>query len=411
MTDPMREESTELLARLEESLFLLHDWLRRNGWAGYDPYDFQHWRSRFPSVICNHAPWRWPLSLVARIEQRHPGGIRRIFRFPKLIYPEAMGLFAESYAVMHELYGDPAYISLAKECAHWLLENSSLKSSGLGWGLPFDWNSIFLVPAGTMCGSTTAVCAAGFWKLFLVTGDNTFLDACVRIADAFVQELNIDRIDDRTVCFSYTPLDRWHIHNANLTTAAFLARVGARKGRADFLELASQAGRYALINQRDDGSLPYRALDQVARATNDHYHCGYEMRALHVLGLALGDPAYLDAVRRYYVFYESRFLGDDGAPWRNPNDPDIVDIHGCSEALLLHADLLDFIPGVRRRLIASARWTLENMQAPDGSFLYRILNRTRREVHLNIPFIRWGQARMMRGLTAAIASLKQSGGT
>jgi hypothetical protein len=316
-----------------------------------------------------------------------------------------MGLFAESYAVMHELYGDVVYLDLAQECSAWLLENPSTACSGLGWGLPFDWHSIFLVPAGTMCGSTTAVCAASLWKLFNVTGDELFLNACIRIADAFVHDLNIDRIDDRTICFSYTPLDRWHIHNANLTTAAFLAVVGAHMGREDLLDLARQAGHYALVNQSDDGSLPYRSIDQVAHSSNDHYHCGYEMRALYTLGLTLHDPAYFDAVRRYYAFYISHFFGDDGAPWRNPYNPSLVDIHGCSEALLLNAELFDFIPEARQRLIASANWTLENMQSPDGYFVYRITNRTQREVRLDVPFIRWGQARMMRGLTSAIAGL------
>jgi len=303
---------------------------------------------------------------------------------------------------MHELYGGSEYLSLAKECADWLLKHPSPGYPGLGWGLPIDWQGNTFYPRGTPFPIVSAVCGHGFWRLHHLTGDAIYLDACRRICEGFVQQLRIDRWGDDRLCFSYSPLDDYHVHNVNLTVAAFLVQVGRPIHEEAWIRLGHQAANYSLAAQMDDGSLPYQDPEQAKAIHRDNIHCGFEVRALHALWKLTGRPAYEQAFRRYYHYYISHFCGDDGAPWRNPDDPTLIDVHGCAEVLILFAQVADDEPDAALRLQQSARWILDHMPSDRGYFIHQILRGRQGMQKHDFPFIRWGEAWMMRGLTAAL---------
>ena len=405
----MSENSTDLLAQSEAALFRLHAWLQNNGWAGFDPYDLQHLRQQVPTLLRETPVVRWPVSLLFRLAEQFPARSRSVL-IPRRIYPKAMGLFAESYAVMHELYGGGAYLTLARECADWLLRNPSAGYSGLGWGLPIDWQGKTFYPQGTPFPIVSAICGHGFWRLYRLTGDPIYMDACRRICEGFVHQLQIDRFGDDRLCFSYSPLDNYHVHNVNLTIAAFLIQVGQSIREESWVQLGHKAANYSLAAQTADGGLPYQDLEQVHREHRDNIHSGFEVRAFHALWKLTGRPVYEQAFRRYFGYYISHYYGEDGAPWRNPGDSRVVDVHGCAEALLLYSQVANDEQRAVVPLRKSVQWILDHMQSPKGYFIYRSINQGNGLEPCDVPFIRWGQAWMMRGLTAAIRRGRESHG-
>ena len=398
-------QQNALRTRVEDSLLKVDRWVQANGWAGYDPYDLEDWWLSLPERIRELRVFgRRPSRFFACLGRRYPRCFRRIFVEPK-IYPKAMGLFTEAYVSMYEYFRADEYLNVAKCTAQWLLDHVSEGYRGYGWGLPIDWQSLIFIPAGTPCGTVSAICGDGFWKLYEVTAEGRYLEACQRISQGFVEDLKIDRPGPNMVCFSYTPLDSFHVHNLNLMIAAFLARVGSHIGNDRYVELAIKAGNYAVQEQRDDGSLDYWGRDQTTGFRSDHYHSGFDIRALHSLWKSTGLREFQMAAQRYYEYYKRSFFGEDGAPLRNPDDVTLIDIHGCAEALICNAQVAGDFPRAYELLQRAAVWTIENMQRPAGYFIYRIVSRNERQKRIDIPYIRWGQAWMMRGLTACLEAL------
>lgn len=387
---------------LEEAILKLHNWVQTNGWAGYDPYDLHHWHLQFPHFLRNTKYVRYACKLPLRAEHWYPCLVRRFLLIKKRIFPKAMGLFTESYVRMYEYFNKDEYLQLAKECASWLVDNIAKGYKGYGWGLPIDWQSRIFIPCGTPCGIVSVICGEGFWKLYRSTGKPEYLEYCRKVCEGFLRDLNIDDVGDGAICFSFTPLDHFHVHNPNVWIGSYLVKIGQCIENQEYINYGLKAAKYALGEQRDDGSLSYWGKDQATSFKSDHYHSGFEIRALHSLWKLTGWDGYYSAVDRYYEYYRNNFLSEDGAPFRNPRDSTVIDIHGCAEALICNAQLASDFPQARQLLEKSSRWTIENMQSPSGYFTYRIISKDGKQRHLDVPYIRWGQAWMMRGLTASL---------
>jgi hypothetical protein len=394
----------------EASLLKLHAWVQRNGWAGYDPYDVEHWYLQLPGRIRDTGFLRGLARLPVRVAARHPCLTRRLLGIEKRVYPKAMGLFMNAYVGMYDYFGRTEYLDLAQQCAQWLVDNVPTGYHGYGWGLPIDWQSRIFIPRGTPCGIVSVICAEGFWRLYLRTGKQQYMDYCRNVCTGFLEDLHLDSVGNGALCFSFTPLDHFHVHNPNLWIASFLMKVGQAVGEPAYLDKAEQAATYALQEQRQDGSLSYWGSDQDRAFHSDHYHSGFEIRALHTLWTLTARERYRSAWERYYHYYQRNFFSEEGVPFRNPNDPRLVDIHGCAEALLCHSRILEEFPPARLLLERSLQWTIANMQSSRGYFIHRLTLHHGKQHRTDIPYIRWGQAWMLHGLTAALLALAKPQG-
>lgn len=335
---------------LEGSLLRLHNWLQINGWAGYDPYDVEHWRLSLPSFLNKKKYIKALAGLPVRLEKHYPLQIRKLLRIKKQIYPKAMGLFIESYVVMYKYFGDPEYLTLAKECAFWLINNVSNGYKGHGWGLPIDWQSRIFIPHGTPCGIVSVICGEGLWRLYKCTNNAKYLECCRQVCEGLIRNLNIDKVGKNAICFSFTPIDHFHVHNPNLLIAAFLVKLGQHLECQEYIDYGLKAANYALLEQRQDGSLTYWGRDQDSNGALDHYHSGFEIRAFHSLWKLTSEEKYQKAAIRFFDYYKDHFIGKEGAPWRNPDNPNLIDIHGCAEALICNAQLSANFPSAKRIL-------------------------------------------------------------
>jgi len=395
---------------INSSIINLDGWLNKNGWAGYDPYDikgepfFLHVQ-RLAST--GSIPFKVVRELVFALEASYPLIARRMFGVKEEINPKAMGLFARAYLNLFQATGQEVYKDKALYCLMWLEQNPSQGYSGLCWGYPFDWQSQVLIPAGTPSAVVSSVVGDGFWTAYQVLGDRHYLAICESICKFFLCDLNMDRLPGGHLCFSYTPVDNFHVHNANLFVAEFLCRIGKETGKQELVEIGSHAAGYALSEQNPDGSLYYwgRIQNSYSPNTIDHYHSGFEIRALFGLWKQTGEAKYRQSVEKYYSFYRNNLITQrDGliAPKMTPRKFYPVNIHACAEAILCNATLAEEFLEARKILPDLCEWVISKMQTEAGWFIYMIRRAKSGENRAEVPYMRWGQAWMLLALSQVL---------
>ena len=379
-----------------------------NGWAGFDPHDVKG-SPLFMWLLRPHAglPRKVVRRAVFSVERYFPRATRALFGIEPTINAKGMALFARAYLQLFRATGEERYRRKGVECLDWLTAHPSPGYDEPCWGYPFDWQSGVVTPAGTPASVVTSAAADAFWTAWQTLGDEQYLKTCEGICRFFLTRLNQDRMPDGTICFSYTPLDDFHVHNANLMVAEQLVRVGRATGRREWEEIGVRAAAYALKEQNADGSIYYwgRVQDFYAPRTIDHYHSGFEIRSLHAIGQLTERADFREAARRYYAFYLEHLIersGESVAPKMTPRSFYPVNIHSCAEALVLNATLAAEEPEARRLLQPLVEWVIARMQTDRGYFIYMIHRMLGREVRTTIPYLRWGQAWMMLALSQCV---------
>jgi hypothetical protein len=385
---------------VESAIIRLDAWLTERNWQGHDPYDLRANRIfRFLSRRRSPFGRRWA-SRARRVIFRHPALMLKLLRQRPREVPKAMGLFMSSYSRLQGILGEEKCRSVVKHCADWLMANQSVGYPGSSWGYPFDWQSKVFVPKGTPSIVVSSTIGEGFLDAYMFTGDGRYLDVARNVCEFITNGLNVTA-DGDTACFSYTPLDHMCVHNANLMGAAFLLRVGSEVSSDQWRESALKAAEYTLRRQNDDGSFYYSSsASGRGRVHRDIYHSGFEIRSLFQIWQLTGDVRYYQAVQRYLEFYNRAYIRHDGAPIRDEftHAKASFDIHGCAESILCPSTLLPEFPDLASQLQLATEWTCSHMSNPDGSWAYFIDSRNRID---RTPYIRWGQAWMLRALAQA----------
>lgn len=400
----MERVLSEQLSLVEQSIARLDNWVISNGWAGYDPYDLrQH------SLLTISRPKAIGKAVRATIlgtELLFPMASRRILGIPQEVNAKAMGLFAAGYQVLYEATDEERYLDRAQEALTWLEENPSQNYTGLCWGQPFSWQSLVSIPKNTSSCVITAIAGDAFWRFYQMTLHSGYLDNCKSICEFFLNDLNIDEFGDGSICFSKTTVDHFHIHNCNLFVADFLLKIGKELKRREYVEAAWKAVAYTKSEQNDDGSICYCGKDQEDGCRIDHYHSGFEIRCLHSIWKSSAEEEIYRILERYYRFYCENLYTANGIPKIGPHALYPVDIHGCAEAILCQSTLAPDFPEARDYLQGCVSWIVNTMQQPDGWFIYTVRKMGWLRWKQKIPYIRWGQAWMLRALAQYYSWLK-----
>ena len=395
----MREEVIDSIVRLDH-------WVDRNGWAGYDPFDVRGhpWIVRLLSIQNRNLVIRGArFALLKATIDMSPLFWRKFLKVEQQVNPKAMALFASGYLDLYQRLKEDTYLHKASECLEWLEQNKSQGYAGAGWGLPFDWQALVLISRWTPVASVTAICGDAFWDFYKLTGDKKYLDTCQSICEFFLRDLNLDNADSGELCFSYVPVAKFHVHNGNLFVAEFLIRVGKELNHAEFYQQGIKALNYTLNAQNEDGSFyywspdvkeAYNIPDSILR-TVDHYHTGFVLRSLYSIYKNTNQKKVLNTLTKGYEFYKENLFEGGAIPRLYPHSEYPINIHGCAEAILCMSTLSDLFPEALDYAQRAFQWTRNNMQDKDGHFYYL---RTRFRLD-KTPYIRWGQAWMLRALS------------
>jgi len=384
----------------------LISWIKKNGWDGYDPYDIQDY---FIQQEKNNLPLSEQKKQdIATLAELSPVGVREELGIEKKRNAKALGLLTTAWSRLYKVTEKTEYLDEAKTIADWLINNPSQGYKNLCWGYPFDWQSVIFIPKGTPSAVVTTTVGYGMWELYTITHQKKYLVACESICHFITEDLIMDDMGANGVCFSYTPIDDYHIHNSNLFCGEFLARVGKEVENIKWLKLAERTADYALAEQNADGSLFYWGRIQNHNSPNhlDHYHSGFEIRCLYHLTQHLQLEKIKFGYLKYLKFYLQNYFLPDGTPKINPQNAYPVNIHGAAEGILL----LSTIASEHQKLFDMAQktlmWTINHMQTPEGWFGH-LWSPDKR---VDAPYLRWGQGWMLRAISEYMVQEKiQSG--
>jgi glycosyltransferase involved in cell wall biosynthesis len=385
---------------IKKILSNLLDWVENNGWAGYDPYDVE-------DFIINHTRIMPKISekeiaAIRALNESEPLLVRQKLKIEKRINAKGMGLFLATYSILYRISKDSKYLIKAEEIANWLTSNKSTGYYNSCWGYPFDWQSKVFIPMGTPSVVVSTVVAEGFWELYKATNDKKYLDECISVSKFIKEDLNIDNIDENTICFSYTPIDDFHVHNANLFAAEHLIRIGKEIGNHNDVDMGKKAANYAIKEQNPDGSIFYwgKIQDHYNSKHLDSYHSGFEIRMLFSIFELTNDSDFKYAYQKYLSFFNEQYLLPNGKVNQFPISTQRfqVNIHNVAEAILLFSKLSINHSDLLTKAKEIINWASLNLLHREGWFGYIQKGQNR----YMIPFIRWGEGWMARALSEYI---------
>lgn len=375
---------------LLDLIVLVHRNAEDTGYRGFDPYDIK--------AIPFFSKWsnvRYLGYVQDRLLSLAPNLLRRLFRVQQALNPKALALFGLGYVNLFEATGDKVWIEKARSSMEKLITVHTKWGAGAGWGYPFNWQSRVFFPAGTPSGVVTSFCLHSIVRYQELTGERQFEQELKRAADFLADGLRKDFPSDDRLCFSYTPLDMMHVHNANvLSAAALLAAYGVLKdGR--YLELAVKAFNYTVSEQQQDGSWFYFGDADRIPGHVDNFHTGFVLRALQAYKEFSGDSRTENSVKLGYDFYRSHLFFDEYLPRYSSKADYPVDIHACADSLITLSRFSSLDESAVVRAGKLVDWAVANMFDGRGGFYFQKYP----FMTSKITYMRWNNAWMFYGLT------------
>jgi len=379
----------------------LNGWVQKNGWSGYDPYDVKGTPLILNVIKSDSITRIFRRSLLTAVEL-FPEASRKFLAVKKEINAKAMALFARGYLNLYLYFDEDAYLEKALTCLDWLEENYSRGYSGYCWGYPFDWQSgrEYFFPKGTPSGIVSSTVGHAFLDGFDVLKEEKYLKVAESICSFFINNLHM-KVSNGNICFSYTPLDDYEVHNANLWCASLLARVAFHNKNRQFEKLATKAVEFTVSDQREDGAWYYwstKYADQKGMKkefTIDNYHTGFLIECLMLCNKYIPSLNVEGNINKSAEFYAKNFILKEGTPKLSPNKVYPIDVHACAQSIITLTKLSEMNREYLDVGKKVALWTIRNMQDEDGFFYYRIF-RWRLD---KTPYIRWGEAWMLKALS------------
>jgi len=380
------------LALIRNITLQLLAYCRASDWAGYDPYDALNSRVFKALPFLNFKLAR--LALTQGIK-RCPLNLRPLLLIPKTTSPKGIALFLSSLTRLSKV----GLLDRNKEIALLADKLLALRSPDARyscWGYNFDWQTRYnLIPKGT----PNIICSTFAANALLDTNEqlpeSRWLDAAVSAAE-FILTVLFYREDGSQAYFSYTPLGRSKVHNANLFGAALLCRISQLTGKEALLEPALDAARYSVGKQQDNGSWAYGELP--TQQWIDNFHTGFNLVALRRIGEYTGTAEFDPAIHRGLEFYKDYFFREDGAPRYFHNATYPIDIHSVAQSVITFVELKDLAEQNIPLAYSVMNWGLRNMWHPQGFFYFQKLP----HYTVRIPFMRWSQAWMLLALSTLL---------
>lgn len=382
---------------LRPSLARLKVWVEQRDYAGWEPYDFLN-SSILSSKLISGFPLKW--FVIQSGKRIGSVTLRNALRIPPSKNAKALALFISGYCDLARTGED------TRTQAQYLKEElSRLRSPNEQehcWG--YDWPYVSLrgtrMPAFSPNAIATVACGDALIDLWEVFGDTQALAMAKSAGRFIVTRLNRTVDLPEQLCFSYTPSSFTRILNSSALCCAYLARLGGIVQSEEYANTSKRGMNYLAAQQAPDGSWVYG--EGRLQKWVDSFHTGFNLSALHAYETASGDHGFIGALEAGLSFYVKSFFTPDGAAKYYSDSVYPIDIHSCSQALLVLSDLADRDPDARDVALRVLRWTEANMQSVEGYFYYQ----RHRWWTNRVPYMRWGQAWMFRALAHLQLSIK-----
>ncbi|KPJ72624.1 hypothetical protein AMJ52_05730 [candidate division TA06 bacterium DG_78] len=390
----------------EEVLHKIEKFIESNHWCGWDPYDGLN--SKFLKFLTfDH---KLPRITATQFMKRFPVNLRRILGVPKSRNPKAMGIIARAYLMRYQETKEQKYLDKTKEILDWLVTCSCTGYSGYAWGHNFDWqSSVFYLPKGVPTVVNTSFIVHAFLDAYEALKEKIYLDVARSTCDFVLKDLNRTYLSEikklpsaigdqsSVYCFSYSPIDKTCVHNANLLATELLARVYSFTKETELFEQCNRSVRFTMQHQNNDGSWFY-ALGQRQRYI-DSFHTGFELSSIkNILNYLdyVDRDGFKQKLRKGYKYYKKTFFDADGLPNFYYNRIFPIDLHCTSQGIITFLKFKEYDTGAVDMANKIASWAIENMwDDKKGYFYFQKTNYFTNK----IPYLRWPNVWMFYALT------------
>jgi hypothetical protein len=400
VSETLSTEERNLVAdTTREALAATEAHVRRQAFAGYDPYDaLMSPLFRLPLLRSSH----YARMAAQQALKRLPVNLRPLLGIGKHESAVTYARMLEGFA--HLSASDPnqrdRYDETVNLCLRRLGEVRSHGYSGDCWGYEFDWEPRYArtpIPAGVPNIVATGIVTNALFATYRLLGIRSAFESCASAVEFLFRDLERTPADDGSFCWGYFPLDRQLVLNATMKGARLCAQVFSVTRDADLLEAASATVRFVVTHQRSDGAWPYSVGDR--RSWVDNFHTGYLLDCFHEYERLTGETAFAGAKEAGWRYFLRHFLTPAYAPKHFDQKAHPIDSTACAQTVTTLCTFGD-VPAASR----AALWTLENMRRADGGFFYQRHGRYTNR----ISYMRWSVAPMFSALSRLLYTLEQS---
>jgi rhamnogalacturonyl hydrolase YesR len=381
-------------SRVEDSLTRVIRWVREHRYLAYEPADGNS------SVLFPLTRGRvWPMRVMQQVVLRSPVNIRPLVGVRPHESAIGRGYMAWAYLTMCRGEASSDIRDEAAACLSWLVDHRARGFDDFCWGDPYEYATRGgRRPLGAPILIWTALIGQVFLEAFEVLGDRRYLMVAESVG-RWLRQLPREDTNSGS-CLSYNAYMQSSIHNSNAMGAAFLARLGAAIGDEECLALARSAMTYTCARQHPDGAWFYGEAPKYHWI--DNFHTGYNISALKVYSDAVQDDTFDEHYARGIAYFKANFFESDGRPKYFHDKTYPVDIQCAAQAIdtlvAVSADDRGSLP----LAIQVAEWTITEMQARDGHFLYRQLPLMK----VTTPMLHWGQGTMAKALATLVRAMR-----
>jgi hypothetical protein len=380
------------LTIIKEITLELLAYCRANEWAGYDPYDALN--SRVFKAL-PFLDFRLARLALTQGVKRCPINLRPFLLVPKTPNPKGIALFLSSLVKLSKI-GLADVDEEINLMADKLLSLRSPDDRYSCWGYNFAWQTrSILIPKGTPNIISSTFAANALLDAYMQSPKSQWLDAAVSTS-RFILDILFRRENSSQACFSYTPLERTKVHNANLFGAALLCRISSLTRQNKFLVPALDAARYSVGKQNEDGSWDY--AESLSHRWIDNFHTGFNLVALSKIKQYGRTAEFNSAIRHGFEFYRDYFFRQDGAPRYFHDATYPIDIHGVAQSVITLVEFKEFAGRNIPLAHSVLNWGLRNMWDSRGFFYFQKLP----YYTVRTPFMRWSQAWMLMALSTVL---------
>ncbi|HET55576.1 MAG TPA: hypothetical protein ENN33_10225 [Ignavibacteria bacterium] len=391
-------KSLIMIEKIESSLKNLYNYIESENYRGYDPYDTLN--SWFPFQVFG----KWPAILAIQFQKRNPVNIRPLLGVKKFHSTKGMGLLLKAYVKLYKLTVDKKLLSSIKFIKDWLIENRTFYNNDFCWGYDYPYSTPNFVHEKEF---PTVVhhkyIMDGFYEYYL-----TFRDEKVKRFIIESEKFILNRIPQISVgngiCLGYHPKSTDCCYNASLHAAHCLAIVDNLRKNDHHSSLIKDVVNFVISKQKNSGVWYYSLNPETGEERKQvDFHQGFILESLHDIKNLIGYTSndWEKAIKKGLEFYKKKQFFENGQSlWRLPRFYP-VDIHNQAQGIITFCKLNSYDPSLLSFAQKIAEWTIVNMQSKRGYFYYRNFKNYKNK----IPYIRWGQAWMLLGLTE-LGSLK-----
>jgi len=282
----------------------------------------------------------------------------------------------------------------------WLSHHHSGDENYMAWGQPYDWFSRKIVPANTPRTTVTTQVAHAFLDAYEYFQNENYLEYAMKAGKFMVEKMPWDKDPNGNICFPYTSIDQYHIHNANVMAAVLLLRLATIRENDQYREIAHSALTFTANHQNHDGSWYYWAPPDKIIGKIDHYHTGFVLESYKLANdLWKGEFPFTENLSRGLSYYMDYLFTSDLIPKMTPESLYPIDIQSCAQAIITLGTCLPDSINKTEKLRKIYKWITDHLYDPDKGYFYYRLYKNKCDT---TPYLRWSESWMLRAQTFLI---------